>query len=461
MYNANTGHFSDISEASASTGPALSAQINLLLATSNDPQVTHKYLLATADGNDPSILYQVAELVNGGGGDVITYTDNLAETTLLLNQIFLFTDQFGNEFGITLNDPPPSGSLCIKHQGRLWMAGVSGATHSIFFSKSIDDLTLPDGFIAGKYEEAWPGNNYFDISDGAESVNGLLSDGQTLYIGSQFHIRRLTGNDPVNFSIPQIVHPYVGVLNQEVWQLVYTQGSPAGAMWLTPDFRIIQSDFNTYIDVGAPIQDILNNLQSTANTLAHGVFVAQGEYDLFILAVPYLQSTYCDYHLIYDLRHQKWFVWAPSNGSLALQYNVTNAGQPQWLFVDGVQGTLNQYNSNATDDNGTAFNVTLVTSWLGLGEPGHRKLINEVDFSGDPAIQLTILGALTAADFRIPKIAVSTTTAVVGPLGTQKFFVAARGSDKYRYYKFVFQSNSLLPIVLNAYNVEIVPVSDL
>jgi len=460
FFNANTGHFSDITQPSTSTGPVVNGIINLLLATSNDPQVTHKYLLATADGNDPSILYQVAELVNGGAGDVTTYADNTPETTLLLNQVLLFTDQSGNEFGITLNDPPPAGTLCIKHQGRLWMAGVPGATHSVFFSKAVGDLTLPNGFIAGKYEEAWPGDNYFDISDGAETVSGLLSDGQNLYMGSQYHIRRLVGNDPTNFQLPEIVHPQVGVLNQEVWNIVYTQGSPAGAIWLTPDFRVIQSDFNTYIDIGARIQDILNQIQPTAATLAHATFVADGEYDLFILAIPFAQATYCDLHLVYDMRHQQWFVWQPTNGSLSLLYNVTLQGQSQWLFIGGNTNTINQYLQSALDDNGTPFTLTAMTSWLGLGEPGMRKVLNEIDYDGDPSMTVSVFGALLQSDFVNPKILVNNFPSVAGPLGTRKFFIASQAIPT-RYVQFKFQSTSSNNILLGSYNIESIPFMDL
>lgn len=460
FYNANTGHFSDLTVPSVNTGAVTNAEIDLALATNNDPQVTHKYLLATADGGDPSILYQIAELVNGGAGDVTTYTDNTPDTTLVNNQILLYTDQSGIEYGVSLNTPPLPGTLAIKHQGRIWIAGVPGATHSVFFSKSVDDLTLPNGFIAGKYEEAWPGSNYFDISDGAESVFGLQSDGQTLYIGTQYHIRRVTGNDPTNFSLPEIVHPQVGVINQEVWQLVYTQGSPAGAIWMTPDFRVIQSDFNTYVDIGVRIQDILNNLQPTATTLAHAAFVADGEYDLYILSVPYQQSTYCDTHLVYDMRNAVWFVWQPTGGSLSLLYNVNAAGQPQWLFINGAGGSINQYQQSLTSDNGTPFTITATTSWLTLGEPGQRKVLNEIDYDGDPALTLTATSALVQSDFTSPMTMLSNAPSVLGPLGTRKFFLAA-SATKGRYFQLSFQSTSTQDVIVGAYNIESVPFTDL
>ena len=205
---ATVGHFSDLSVPSGSTGACTNADISLILATYNDPQVDTKYLLATPDGGDPSILYEVSVLpVNTGfnitswvinGSDVATFTgtyngtqfpvgtqvtitglthgvymngqvlsvtsstpttfvatvdsgadsatetgfgglatfaipngttiviDNTPDPTLVLNQPLLYTDNSGNEFGVSLNDPPPAGNILIKHQGRLWMAGVTG-----------------------------------------------------------------------------------------------------------------------------------------------------------------------------------------------------------------------------------------------------------------------------------------------------------------------------------------------
>lgn len=534
-----TGHFSDLTAPSASTGAASSSEFNLALATFNDPQVTHKYVLATPDGGDPSILYETQVLIPGltvsswaistnvvtftgtwtglqysagqtfvvGGlshgsylnGQTLTTTstsgttlvanfthgndsateigvagnlgfaipnsvtlvvDNNTDTDLVLNQPLVFTDQLLNEFGVTLNDPPPAGNLIIKHQGRLWMAGVPGATHSVFFTKGVSELTLPNGFVAGKYEESWPGSNYFDISDGAESVSGFLSDGTTLYIGTQNHIRRLLGNDPSNFQQPQIVHPEVGLINQEVWQIVFMQGAPSGSVWMTPDFRVIQSDFNTYVDIGNPVQDILNNLQSTAPTLAHAAFVADGEYDLYILAVPYKQSTYCDTHLVYDLRHRQWFVWQPAGGSLSLLYNVTQAAVPQWLFINGSGSTINIYAASATTDNGTAIPVTATTTWMHLGEPTRRKILNEMQVYGNTGMTVSINGANKQADFTNPRIVCYNRALRLSPFDTWDVYLT-NFITKHRYYQFTFNASNGQTLFLGSYAISTMPLDDL
>jgi hypothetical protein len=537
-FNSLTGHFSDLTVASTSTGAATNEEFTLLLATFNDPQVDTKYVLATADGGDPSILYEVPVLQGPTitawviSGDVVTFTvpntfvagqqvtvggfthgnymngmtftvlasglttshfsatyvhgndsatefglagnvtiaipnatttviDNTPDPTLVLEQILLFTDQFGNEFGVTQNTPPPSGTLAIKHQGRLWMTGVPGSTHSIFFSKSVTELTLPDGFIAGKYEEAWPGDNYFDVSDGAESVSGLLTDGQTLYIGTQNHIRRLLGSDPTSFIEPQIVHPNTGLLNQEVWSLVFQQGAPSGCVWMTPDFRVMQSDFNTYVDIGTPIQDILNNLQSTAASLAHASFVADGEFELYILAVPYTSSTLCDTHLVFDMRNRQWFVWTPANGSLALLYNVSAQGVPQWLFIGGGGVNIYQYLETDTTDNGETIPMSAKTVWLHMGEPTRRKVLNELEIYGDPTMSISIYGANKTQDFAAGGTpVVYNRNVVTSPFGNYKLYLTGEVS-KHQYYQLTFTTNDVSTVFLDRYALLAMPLDDI
>ena len=549
--NSKTGHFGDLSSASGSTGAATNAEFNLILATYNDPQVDYKYVLATSDGGDPSILYEVSVLVPGltisswaiNGSNQVTFTgvftgpqfavgstftvgglthgsymnnflftvtggsgttiianfthttdsateigiaspasagpggttiagsfaipngvtyvvDNTPDPVLVLDQPLVFTDTFGVEYGLTLNDPPPAGNLMIKHQGRLWMAGVPGATHSVFFSKAVAELTLPNGFIAGKYEEAWPGSNYFDVSDGAESVSGFLSDGTTLYFGTQNHIYRLLGNSPATFQEPQIIHPAVGLINQEVAKITFLQGAPSGAIWMTPDFRVMQSDFNTYVDIGTPVQDILNSLQVTTQSLAHAAFVADGEFELYILSVPYLQSTYCDTMLVFDLRNRQWYVWQIAGGSEALLFNITQGGVPQWLFLNGAGSSLNIFSSGATSDNGTVIPVSASTTWMHLGEPTRRKLLNEVQIYGNTTMTMDVYGANNLADFTAPRPIAYKRTLRESPFGVWTLYLTGDKS-KHRYYQFTFRSSNGQVPFLGSYSVSVIPMDDI
>lgn len=536
--NSLTGHFSDLSSASGSSGAATNAEFNLLLAVYNDPQVDTKFVLATSDGGDPSILYQVKVLVPGMivtswaiAANVVTFTgtfpnaqfkngdtfiaggfshgsylnnqtmtvtgvtpttvtaafthgndsatetgilgnytfaipnnvtqvvDNNTDPDLVTNQVMVFTDIFGNEFGLTQNTPPPGGNLLVKHQGRMWMAGVTGSTHSVFFSKAVSDLTLPNGFVAGKYEESWPGDNLFDVSDGAESVSGFLSDGTTLYIGTQNHIRRILGNDPTNFQQPQIVHPQTGLINQEVWQLTFMQGAPSGSIWMTPDFRVIQSDFNTYLDIGQPVQDILNNLKVTAPSLAHASFVSDGEFELYILAVPFNRSDICDTHLVFDLHSRKWFVWQPTNGSVAMLFNITQAGASQWLFVH-KDTDLHKYDRSTPTDVGTIIPCQATTTWLHMGEPTRRKVLSEIQVFGDNNILMDVYAANNNDDFNKPIPVVYNRALRRSVFGIQSLYLTGDKS-RHRYYQLTFKVTDTLVPFLGSFSISASPLEDL
>lgn len=451
--NSVTGHISDVSFPSVTTGPLTNRQVVLTIPTSLDPQVDTTLLLATADGGDPSTLYLLASLA----GTATTYTDQINDTVLTLNQIYLQTDQFGNSFGIGDNTPPPLGNLAIKHQGRLWMA----LGQNLFFSKSTTEVTLPNGFEAGRYEEAWPGANFFDIAPGAETVTGLLSDGSTLYIGTQRHVRRLYGSDPTTFQEPEVLLQGVGVLNQDVWIPIFMEGTPSGAMWLTPDNKVIMSDFNTYRDVGTPIQDVLNTINPNAVDNCHAMYASSGPYDVFILAIPTGNNVHCDTHLVYDIRTQVWAgMWMPSDPSTAMHFNINGDGEPQWLFTTPLY--VYQYSSMFTQDRvgQTPVNYISVaqTSWLDMGFPTYRKLMNEIEVTGDPTLTVTLEGANTQGDFTNTNILLQASAIQQSVERTYKLYLASI-FGAYKRYRFSFSSTGPQQNFLDGYNIYPIPLT--
>jgi hypothetical protein len=453
--NSVTGHLGDLNNPSLSTGPLVSRQISLTtIPVNQDPQVDTKVILATADGGDPTSLYQVAIIANAQ----TTYTDNLPEEDLLLNQLYLFTDEFGNDFGVAGNTPPPNGNVAAKHKGRIWMA----VGQNIYFSKSVSELTLPNGFIAGKYEESWPADTFLDISEGAETVRAMLSSGQALFIGTERHIRWITGDDPTNFAEPEIIHPEVGVLNQEVWQPVFMQGTPSGCIWLTPDFRCILSDFNSYQDIGHPIQDVLDSINPDAALLSHAMYVNDGSFDLYILSIATGNATVPTTHLVFNMRSQKWVVWFPSSDSTAMLFNVAADGTPQWLFSSSGTSIFRYTPDAGYTDNGATIPVVARSSWLHLGAPTTRKLLEEIEIIGNPAMGVTVEGKSPQQDFSFdPLQTLKSAIPVVSPFGQLKVYLATTAA-KYRYYRLTFTLDSGTDTnFLLSYNLKSLPFNTL
>jgi hypothetical protein len=448
--NSAIPHYSDLFAFSASTGP-LTAQNQPLTAipVSTDPQVDRVILLATADGGDQTVLYFLTDLANG----TTTYTDNTPETTLVLQNTYLSTDDTGVEFGVANNQPPPSNlQFPIRHRGRFF--GLAGS--KLFFSKAEFELFTSTGFLAGKWEESWPPLNNFDVAVGAETGRGLLSDGQSLFIGTEKRIIRLIGDSLNNFLIPDTLFNDVGILNHDVWQPVFMEGVPVGVMWLTPDYRVVRSDFNTYLDVGHPIQNILDNInQSVAQQVSWARYVGISVYNMYILAVPTGTSTQPDTLLVFDLKNHKWYVWKTTDKLLGGFYNITNAGVPQFIVVaaSGNIFIFDQTTQNA-QDNGINFTVLIRTSWLGLSDASARKYLNEIEVStGDPTLTVTVEGSSTVPGFSTPHVVANNVSLTTKPLGELAAFLAGY-STKDRYYRFTFTSTGTATDILRNYSIE-------
>lgn len=455
--NPITGHVSDIAPFSNSTGPKTARNIPLSgIGVSTDPQATRKVILATSDGGDLSTLYLLAEIDNS----TTTLTDNIAEIDLLTRAIYLETSDDGFEVGITDNTPPLGAStLPTKHRGRLYMC--SG--QQLVFSKALSDVVTSTGTVTSIYEEAWPVNNYFDISAGAEAPRALLSDGQVLYIGTERAIHRLFGSGPDDFDEPDILFNDVGVLNQEVWVKCFLEGSPIGTCWLTPDNRVFASDFNSYKDIGYAVQTTLSSINTTvAATVACGTFVAQPGLDLYILAIPTGSNVYCDTLLVFDLRRKSWVTWTLTDQVTSMLAIVSSAGIPKVLF--GASGTQKLYSFDTAnfkdrlDDGEVSFLATARTVWLDLGDMRSRKHLNEVEVVGaDPFLQVKVEGATVSSEFTTPALVKDTSFLSLSPFGDRKLYLAS-STTKDRYYRLTLSSAGDSQRFIDGYSIETIPI---
>jgi hypothetical protein len=459
--NVITGNYSALSPASANTGALTNSSVSVLWAPSNaaDPQAPQTVLLATLDGGDETTLYEVTTTSAG------SYLDNVPDTTLVFKNVYAEVDSQGLQHGLLFNSPPPvntsAGNIVIKHKGRLAM--ITGT--QIAFSKSLDEVTTSTGVIAGNYEEDWPPAWVIDVSEGATTPRALLSDGIALYVGTERNIQSIQGDNILNFTLPQLVFNDVGVLNHFVWQRVFREGAPVGTMWLTPDFRVMQSDFNTYSDVGAAIQDQLNAINvNFAQSIACAMCVTDGEHDLYMLAVPTGNSTTNNTLFVYNLRSGTWAVWQLADGISAMLYNINSSGAIQRMFaIPANPFSVNVFDASSTFDraNGTpvAITSTVRTAWLPLGDPRFRKILNDIEVitAETGTMLITIEGASSVADFSSPFTVVTNASLMQGVLGQgYKVFLAGL-TTKYKYYRFTFATTGTALQVLNGYNVEYVP----
>ncbi len=444
--NTVSGHVSDLSAVSASTGPITLKDIDLTgILDSADTQVDLKILLATADGGDETLLYEVDTIAQG----TTTYTDNVPETDLLTRNIWVEVDDFGFEQGLAENDPPPNGDFPTPHRGRMYMA----VGELLYFSKSIEELTTSTGVIAGRWEESWPGDFFLDVSAGAETIRGLMSDGQTLYIGTERRVIRLFGDGPQNFSKPEVAFNDVGILNQEVWKPVFRQGSPVGAMWLTPDMRLIFSDMNSYALVGTPIQDILDSINTAvAEDVAWAAYTGQGKQNFYLLAVPTGVNTEPDTLIVYDLTQNRFVVWRLLDKMTAGLNNITATGVTQFLFAADTGKVYNFDDAAVQDrvgDTPANFTATIRTSFQHFGNPLVRKHLDWMQvLTGDAGLLVTVEGASTKAEYDSPSAVVTDAALYANPLGDYQVALAGDVS-KDRSYRFQFESTAQVVDILS------------
>lgn len=453
--NSTTGSNGPLSAASNTTGPLTGNEVDLTnIGISTDPQVDTVNILATADGNDQTTLYFLDSVPNG----TTTYKDKTADTVLITHPLFLNTDTFGVIHGVANNNPPPTINFPTKHKGRLY--GAVG--RALFFSKNLDEVTTANGLITSRWEEAWPAVNQFDISDQAETIQALLSDGETLWIASERSIRRLIGDSPSNFQKPEVQFNEVGVINQDVWKVVFVEGAPVGTMWLTPDFRVVASDFNTYMDVGTKIQDVLNTINTSAGSTIFAAYVNAGPADYYMLYIPTGANTVADTICVYNLRSKQWFIWKPTDLCSTALFNVSAAGTPQWLFAT-LAGQLYSWDTTLTvvqdrvNNTPVTYPVTMQTSWLDLGDYNLRKFVNQIipTTADQSALTVAVDAASNELDFNNPLSVVPATTVTPAAIPTDVFVPLASGPSHSRAFRFTFVSPaSTIQNVLTGFAIE-------
>lgn len=420
-----------------------------------DVQIGSLILLATSDGGSVQTLYQVGELaITTTSPGTLTFTDTLPDTyndnyiagqTLLNQNLWADVDSFGNSFGIINNTPPPTNLLYpTLHQGRMFATDGK----NLFFSKSLSDVTTATGLITSKWEEAWPGTNVLPIGLDNETITGLRSSGQNLHIATEKSIYELQGTDPTNFSIPSSLFQQTGIFGNDLWTVVYSQGQPLGYAWITPDLKMIYSDFNTYDDVSLPVYTYLSQWSNAFTQFAKLTSFTYGPYNFVVLCFERASSAE---FLIFETVMQKWYHWtvaAANSGPLvSFVYEHPETGYRGLFYqeTNSSQNLLRLFDPTFTTDNGNVINWSAQTSWTSLSDPLAFKTINELEvISEEASLRVSIYGAQTQSQFDQQTIPSSgtylgTRSLVTSPLGPLKTYWAGAPTNA-RYYSFQFSS---------------------
>ena len=331
-------------------------------------------------------------------------------------------------------------------------------------------MVTSTGFIAGRYEESWPPGNVIDVSEAAEQGTSLLSFQATMFIGTYDGVHSFLGDSASNFTEPAVVFENTGVMTQNCWQIVFEEETPVGAMWVTPDFRCLGSDYNTYQNVGLPIQNTLNTINPNAINACFAVSVQQGAFNFYVLALATGNNLVPDTLCVFETHLKKWYIWKCADTFLSGIYYVSLFGIPRWIMCDST-GTIRNFSPAYVQDRNTDANATPITSsltsaWLQMGDPLTRKSLNEMELiTTIPINQITVgvQGATQEGTFQSPNVLVSGVTPITNVYGDVKVPLAGTFAvDKnYQYTISMTSSSSSSPsdILLSEVAFEVCPLN--
>ena len=411
-----------------------------------------------------------------------TPTSSVAVTdTLLAANIWAYTDADGSIYGILENEAPlPAGFLYpTLHQGRMF--ATDGKT--VFYSKSLEEVTTPTGLITSKWEECWPAEYQLPLALNNEKVIGIKSDGTNLHVGTDKSIFTVYGSDPGNFSVPSVAFSQTGILSNDCWTVVFAEGQPAGFVWLTQDFKVMHSDFATYKEIGTEIYPELQQFDSTNLARAKIISLTQGPYNFVILQFP-VTSQNIPRIWIWETRLMKWYQWIHNSDEIDVtsafvyQYpgygtlpSGITAGQKfffYWFLYDSTL-QVKYFDPTATVDTGwydtAPISWIIWTSWQDLGDATAIKVVNELDLVGaDGPYLVSLFGANSQSQFLNGLNVLAYGSTVTGPIAalqTNKFYCAGAATAA-KYYSvsiMPYGTPGTDPDVLTEFTMEHYPIA--
>jgi hypothetical protein len=483
--NSVTGHYSDIlytpwtqSPYSQSGQASYSGIYVTLVAMVPDTQIDNVELLATSDGGSLQYLYGLANNSVSGSFLVWNYVDTTPDTvnenystgpTLLTNDLWVDVDSYGNPIGIAGNQPPQATLNCpVVNQGRMFM--TDGA--ALYYSKSIDEVTTSTGLITSKWEEAWPGDSEIDLISDNERIVGLLSANGSLYIGTTQNIIILTGSNAESFSA-QIAFHNTGLLSPDLWTLIYKENMPIGMMWVTPDYKIMFSDFSSYENVGLGVYPIMAALSNSDFAVSSLQSVVWGPYSF--VAFNYLGVNGAEF-LLFDTVGRGWYQWTGANfgNSIGAILSYTNYSGITNLYMAATESSgtsalgyflpTQAYDSAILGFSQVNIPWTIQTTWQSFEDATAYKVLNELEaWTNESATTVSVYAANSPADYLNASLTpIKTGSLVTSPLGASKLYLAGTKS-KARYYNFLFSCSNpgTNPQVLDQFTVEAYTMSRL
>ena len=266
-----------------------------------------------------------------------------------------------------LGGSPPQFSIMVKHQNRLFAAGVASQPSRLYYSESLDPETWSGG-----------GSGSIDIDPGdGDRITGLASHKNELVTfkgPNRLSIHQITGVTPSTFARVPFVDG-VGAFNQSCIfrvndDLVFSDSRGFHSMTAT-------AAFGDYVEAFLS-RPILKSYQADINlnamtTIWGANYQARG---LAIWTVPASGGTAKNVYYVYDYRFQpgRWALWTGYQAANCLG-TVLDTNRRKQVLAGDLSGYLYRLNAanNSVTNGGTAYTYKVLTPFLNFGSSATMK----------------------------------------------------------------------------------------
>lgn len=265
-----------------------------------------------------------------------------------------------------LGGTPPQFSFMVKHQNRVFAAGVATTPSRLYYSESLDPGTWTGG-----------GAGSLDIDPGdGDRITGLASHKNELIVfkgPNRLSIHRITGATPSTFARVPFVDGVGSYNHSSIFRvnddLVFADSRGLHSLTAT-------AAFGDYVEafLSRPIltyyQDDINH---NAMTTIWGVnYQARG---IAVWTMPGSGGTAKNRFLVYDYRFQpgRWSLWTGYQNANCLGTLLT--GRQRRMFIGTTDGFLYQANvaARSITNGATSYSYTMRTPYFNFGSSGTMK----------------------------------------------------------------------------------------
>lgn len=322
------------------------------------------YAYLDTTGSIGGLSNELTVTVDGTSNNSITYSGLTTPTGFGITAILLFrTAADGNIlFGTTtvpvgtttITDPgwplssiPANDNLYFTltpsilelYNNQLFMAGFSSMSSTVYWS----EIAEPRSVSVESFAE-------FRTEDG-DKITGMKTYQGSLIVTKQRSIHRLTGTDPIDFTLSQISDQYGCLSNKAlvVWE---------NYLWVLSEAGIVQYNGANIDIVSKRIQPIIDRINIPA-ALQNAVAVHYRRRNQVWFAVPIDASSVNNVILVYDYLIDAWTKYdGLSPSTLFIAQGVKQNLVP---FIGGYTGTLANTGEALTSDFGNAITCMITT----------------------------------------------------------------------------------------------------